>query len=157
MPRLKCPLKVNNEPIPENSHHSFLGITLDSRLIYRLHIQGVKSKGQKRLNVIRALSATQWGGDRKTLLLLYKSLVRSVLEYNSFIFTHIALSNQKQLETIQNSALRIVTGAFRTTPTNSLLTEVNLPTLAERSHIALFKYYFKTKRKKITLLAGVSV
>ena len=88
------------------------------------------------------------GGDHKSLLLLYKSLIRSVLEYNSFIFTHIAATNQKRIETIQNSALRIVTGAFRTTPTNSLLTEVNDHSLAMRSHQALFKYYFKTKSEQ---------
>ena len=148
MPRLSHPLCVNNEAIPENKHHSFLGITLDSRLTYRLHTTQVKAKGQKRLNILRALSATQWGGDRKTLLLLYKSLVRSVLEYNSCIFTHIAPSNQIRLETVQNTALRIVTGAFRTTPINSLLTEVNIPTLAMRSETALFKYYFKTRSEQ---------
>ena len=34
MPRLRSPLMVYNEPIPENKCHSFLGITLDSRLTY---------------------------------------------------------------------------------------------------------------------------
>ena len=148
MPRLRSPLMVYNEPIPENKCHSFLGITLDSRLTYNTHTKQVQARGQKRLNILRALSSTQWGGDRKTLLLLYKSLIRSVLEYNSFIFTHIAATNQKRIETIQNSALRIVTGAFRTTPTNSLLTEVNVHSLAMRSHKALFKYYFKTKSEQ---------
>ena len=139
---------VYNEPIPENKCHSFLGITLDSRLTYNTHTKQVQVRGQKRLNILRALSSTQWGGDRKTLLLLYKSLIRSVLEYNSFIFTHIAATNQKRIETIQNSALRIVTGAFRTTLTNSLFTEVNVHSLAMRSHKALFKYYFKTKSEQ---------
>ena len=148
MPRLPSPLMVYDEPIPENKHHSFLGITLDSRLTYSIHTKQVQSRGQKRLNILRALSSTQWGGDRRTLLLLYKSLTLSVLEYNSFTFTLIAASNQNLIETIQNSALRIVTGAFRTTPTNSLITEVDVHTLAMRSHMALFKHYFKTKSEQ---------
>ena len=148
VPRIVNPLHINNRPIPENSSHVFLGITLDSRLTYRLHSIKTQTRGHRRLNVLRALSGTKWGGDRQTLFLLYKSLIRSVLEYNSFLFTHIASSHQRCIETIQNTALRIITGAFRTTPVNSLLAETNTLPLSMRSHASLFKYFVKTKRER---------
>ena len=148
VPRIVNPLHINSRPIPENSSHVFLGITLDSRLTYRLHSIKTQTRGHRRLNVLRALSGTKWGGDRQTSFLLYKSLIRSVLEYNSFLFTHIASSYQRRIETIQNTALRIITGAFWTTPVNSLLAETNTLPLSMRSHASLFKYFVKTKRKE---------
>ena len=145
MPRLSTPLYLKGETIPELSFHTFLGITLDSRLTFRIHASRIRLKAQRRLNIIRALSCTQWGGDRKTLTLLFTSLVRSTMEYNSFIYTYLARSNQERIETIQNAALRSVTGALRTTPVCALLAETNSTPLAMRSQIALFKYFLKSK------------
>ena len=145
MPRLRNPLVVNGEKLPELSFHTFLGITLDSRLTFRIHASRIRLKAQRRLNIIRALSATHWGGDRKTLTLLFNSLIRSILEYNSFVYTFLARSNQERIEVIQNTALRTITGALRTTPTCALLVETNTFPLAMRSQAALFKYFLKCK------------
>ena len=46
MPRLRFPLMVCDEPMPENKHHSFLGITLDSRLTYSIHTKQVQSRAK---------------------------------------------------------------------------------------------------------------
>lgn len=145
LPRLLQPLSIHSELIPEFSAHTFLGITLDSKLSLQLHANRSKIKGQKRLNILRAVSSTKWGGDRKTLTLLYNSVIRSVLEYNSWLYVHLAQSHQDSLEVVQNSALRLITGACKSTPISSLLTETNVIPLALRSHQALFKYYFKVK------------
>ena len=65
------------------------------------------------------------------------SLIRSILEYNSFVYTFLARSNQERIEVIQNTALRTITAALRTTPTCALL--------AMRSQAALLKYFLKCK------------
>ena len=33
------------------------------------------------------ISNRDWGADRETLLLLYKSLVRSIIDYGSFLYS----------------------------------------------------------------------
>ena len=145
MPQLSTPLMLKGEEIPELSFHTFLGVTLDSRLTFRVHAGRIRLKAQRRLNILRALSSTQWGGDRKTLTLLFTSIIRSTMEYNSFIYTYLARSNQERIEAIQNAALRSVTGALRTTPVCAILAETNSLPLALRSQIALFKYFLKTQ------------
>ena len=68
MPRLHKPLIINDDEIPELSFHTFLGITLDCRLRFHIHAHRIKTKASKRLNILRAVSHTAWGGDRHTLL-----------------------------------------------------------------------------------------
>ena len=60
---------------------------------------------------MRASSSKAWGADRKTLLLVYKTFVGSKIDYGSACKTLI-----DKLEVIRNTALRIATGAFRSTP-----------------------------------------
>ena len=145
MPRLPSPLKINLDEIPEHSFHTFLGITLDARLRFHLHAHRISLKAKKRLNILRAVSHTTWGGDRQTLLRLYTGLIRPILEYNAFIFTYLAPSNQHKLDAIQNSALRSITGAWRTSPAIALRADVHIRSLAHRSHMALLKYYFRAQ------------
>jgi len=145
MPRLRNPLKIELDEIPEHSFHTFLGVTLDCQLRFHVHAQRIKTKASKRLSIIRAVSHTSWGGDRQTLLRIYTSLIRSVLEYNAFLFTYLAPSNQRKLGTIQNSALRLITGALRTSSVVALHADVNLPTLELRSQLSLFRFYLRTQ------------
>ena len=145
VPRLGKPLKVDDDDIPEKNSHTFLGIILDCRLRFHTHALHIKSKATKRLNILRAVSHTTWGGDRVTLLRVYTSLIRSVLEYNSFILTYLATSNQRKLDTVQNSALRLISGAFSTSPVAALHADINIPRLEHRAHLALFRYYFRTQ------------
>ena len=45
------------------------------------HIKALKAKCLKALDVLEVLANTNWGGDRSVLLNLYRSLVRSKLDY----------------------------------------------------------------------------
>ena len=63
----------------------FLGILLDSKLIFVPHIKGLKEKCVMALNLLRVVSNTDGGGggggggDRTVLLQLYRALIRSKL------------------------------------------------------------------------------
>uniref|UniRef100_UPI00397F4D94 hypothetical protein n=1 Tax=Salmonella sp. s54496 TaxID=3159665 RepID=UPI00397F4D94 len=65
------------------------------------------------------LSHTDWGMDRLTLLTLYRSLLRSKLDFGCMIYGAARKYHLKQIETIENEALRIFLGAFRTSPISS--------------------------------------
>ena len=41
---------------------------------------------------------------------MYKSLIRSILDYSNFIVPMLSEENKRKLETCQNSALRIIFG-----------------------------------------------
>ena len=69
---------------------------------------------------MRCIARREWGADRRTLLRIYIALIRLILDYNGFLYDDIASSQIDSLHTIQNTALRIITGAMHTTPIRSL-------------------------------------
>jgi len=77
----------------------------------------------KALNLLRVVASTTWGSDEKTLLHLYRSLIRSKLDYG--IYGSVHTSYLRILDLVQNQALRLCLDAFRTFPISSLHVEAN--------------------------------
>ena len=74
------------------------------------------------------------GADRNMLLLSYRSLIRSKLDYGSIIYWSARKSNLKTLHSICHGGLRLVLGAFRTSQAESLYAEANEAPANIRSH-----------------------
>ena len=114
-------LKINNQPIELTNSHKFLGVTFDRGLTWKPHIQNVKARCQKDINLLRIISAQKWGADYLTLRRLYYSLTLSKILYASFLYDTAAKTNLRTLNTIQNSAARIMLGALRCTRAEHLV------------------------------------
>ena len=56
-------LKLYNNPIPIVDQAKFLGVIFDKKLSFIPHINTLKVKCQKALNVLKLLSHSDWGGD----------------------------------------------------------------------------------------------
>ena len=69
------------------------------------------------------MSHTTWGADRETMLKLYKATVLPILEYGSQIYTSASKSILKLLDPVHHLGLRLATGAFRSSPTSSLIVD----------------------------------
>jgi len=136
-------LKGTQIPVVENT--KFLGLFFDRRLNFQHHINYLRTKCEKALNLLRVVSSMDWGADSTTLLYLYRSLVRSKLDYGSMVYGSAPKSYLEKLKPIQNRALRICLGAFRTSPVSSLHVEANeLPLHLRREKLAL-QYALKLK------------
>jgi ribonuclease HI len=117
-------LKVCNRNIQYMACQKVLGVYFDSpHLTFREHIRVIRTACLKRLQVLRALSSVKWGASRQLLRRIYVAFMRSKMEYGSTIFWDISKSLMRALETMQNSALRCIQGARRTTPIVSLQVE----------------------------------
>lgn len=92
------------------------------------------------MNLLKALANTDWGAERKTLLMLYKSLIRSKIDYGCIVYGNAAKSNLRILETLHNSAIRLSIGAFRTSPITSILAESGEPSLQLRREQLTLNY-----------------
>ena len=79
-------LTLNGSKIEVVPEFKFLGLYFDSKLTFIPHINYLKSKCQKALNLLRVVSHIDWGADRATLLKLYKSLIRSKLDYGCIVY-----------------------------------------------------------------------
>lgn len=130
-PRMKkqpnVKLKLNNEIIPEKSHNKCLGVTLDQHLTYKAHIEETKAACNQRIQFLKCIASRVWGGDKQTLTKIYKS---TVLEKMLYAAPLISLSSEtliNQLESTHNQGLRLITGAFHTSPITSLQTEAGIP------------------------------
>ena len=65
--------------------------------------------------------------DKETLTLIYRQYIRSVLDYASPAWApNISQTQQKRLQTTQNTALKIITGCTRTTPTQHIHAETQV-------------------------------
>ena len=89
----------------------------------------MKAKCLKALNLLKVLSHTRWDADRTTLLLLYRSLIRSKLDYGSIVYGSARKSYLQMLEAILNQGLRLALGALRTFPVSSINAEADEPSL----------------------------
>ena len=117
---------------------NFLGVTFDKKLTFDSHIRNLKLKVKKSLNILKVVSAFDWGADKKTLLKLYNSLCRSKLGYACEIYSSACKSKLKELDAVHNLGLRICTGAFRTSPVESIYVDSGqLPLDLRRQELGL--------------------
>ncbi|GFO29714.1 Pol-like protein [Plakobranchus ocellatus] len=79
-------LHLDGQPILVKGEAKSLGVVFDSKLNISSHVKYLKKKCLKALNLLRVVGHTDWGADRATLLKLYRTLVRSKLDYGSVIF-----------------------------------------------------------------------
>lgn len=132
----------NNTAIPVSLETKFLGVSITHNLSWRRYIDNLTVRANKAFNVLKSLASTYWGADPKILLLLYKSLIRSHFEYGFFCF---AGDNRLVdiLDKIQNKSMRLITGAFKSTPINVLQIECNLPPISIRFNYLKERFILK--------------
>ena len=59
------------------------------------------------LNLIRVVAHQKWGGDRDTLLMLYRAIVHSKLDYGCIVYGSASNTDLRQLDSIHNSGFRL--------------------------------------------------
>ena len=138
-------LVIDGQPIEVAEEVKFLGLLWDSKMTFAPHIRELKKKCTKSLNLMKVVAHTKWGGDRVTLLRLYRALIRSQLDYGSIVYGSANKSELKKLDSIHNSGLRLALGAFRTSPVESLYVEANEPSLEKRRLKLSMQYMVKIK------------
>lgn len=125
-------LQMNGQDICVQYEHKFLGLIFDRKLTFLPHVKDLKRKCLKASNVLKILSHRSWGADRKTLHRIYTSTVRARLDYACFVYGSARPSVLKALDTVHHLGLRLVLGAFRTTPVQSLYVQSNEWSLERR-------------------------
>jgi hypothetical protein len=105
------PVQFLGEPTEWVDTARYLGVTLDSRLTWRHHIVQVRKKASQRLGVPGSLLNRRSGLSTRNGFLLYKQLIRPMMDYACPIWRCAARSYVKQLQALQSKCFRIATGA----------------------------------------------
>ena len=85
---------------------------MSSYLSWRAHIFKIYQKASKKLNLLKPV---KYNLSRYTLEVLFKSLVRSSLEYANVVSNGCSESDNNLLESLQIEGARVVTGALKGT------------------------------------------
>lgn len=125
-------LKLKGTNITYVNSIKFLGLILDKKLTWLPHLLNLKTECNRKLNIIKALGHQKWGADREILIKIYNTLIRSKMDYACMIYGTAKPTRIKIIDPIQNMALRIATGAYRSSPTNSIHCEAGEPPLSYR-------------------------
>ena len=141
-------LKIGDTKIQIKNSVKFLGVILDKKLSWNEHIQYVVDRCKTRINLLRALTGTNWGANKKTLLMLYRVLVRSVIDYGSIAYDSASEAIKKKLDLIQSKALRICCGAMCITPVIALQVECGEIALSLRRKEMQLQYATKLLSNK---------
>lgn len=143
--RLKPRLNIlfNNTRIPVENEKKFLGLILDSKLNFSSHIIYISVKCEKNLNILRCLAGVWWGAHPYYLKLLYNAIIRSVIDYASFLYVPACKRMVNSLDLLQARALRIITGAMKSTPKNAMQVECVDPPLDLRRQYLSDMFLFR--------------
>lgn len=96
-------------------------------------------------SMLRYINRISRGIEVNTSLLLYKSLIRSIIDYGSFIFVPNNNNLSRQyIERAQFAGIRSALGYRNSTPTNVMIAEAKVTTIKERAKMLAKNWCIKT-------------
>lgn len=125
-------IKVKGIKIYNKKETKFLGIWLDNRFKFDRQVKETRGKVKTANSILRYLSNVTRGVEVNTGLMLYKSLMRSIIDYGIYIYIPKDLNLALKLERGQFLGLRTALGYRNNTPNNVILAEAKIVLLRER-------------------------
>jgi len=156
-------ISLNNIDIYSVSSYRFLGVLLELHLTGKLHAKFLINKCGKLANVIKFLRGVWWGSCPKTMLIIYKAMIRGSFDYASFLFPFYNANLTENLERVSRRALRYCIGLRRSAPCNVVYAESGIglarlrcqlicwPVNSYLSHLLLGPASLLTNSKTFTL------
>lgn len=113
-------LRLGSVDIEKVDNHCWLGFEIDFQLRFGRFIRTIKHKLIKKIDILKKLTGTSWGGHPDTMSALYKGMIRNQLEYGCVVYNVISKTYENMIEVTVRKALRIVNGFTKSTPINAI-------------------------------------
>ena len=139
---LHPPLHFNGIPVKRESHTQHIGMILDQRLNFRLHIEEKIKKANKGLGLLRFLSKYI---TRPVLDKVYKMYVRPHLDYGDIIYHNQLRDSMQLLESVQYQAALIVTGCWKGSSRVKVYDDLGWESLSDRRHFRRLSMFYRIK------------
>lgn len=109
----------------------YLGVIIDSKLLWNAHIQKVINKATTTLFYCRSLVGKRWGLGPRMMHWIYTSIIRPSITYAACIWWNKTEegTTKRELSKLQRMACSYITGAMKTCPTMALERLLNLAPL----------------------------
>ena len=140
-PTVITPIQLNGIVIERVSSYKLLGVIVTNDLSWNEHCDSIHKKATKRLFVLRTLKRVGLGTN--DLVLVYCSIVRSIVEYASPVWAVIPLYLDELIESVQWKTLKIIFGRVDYT---EALVSAGLESLSDR-RVGACKRFMATARQ----------
>jgi hypothetical protein len=137
------PVQLLGEPIQWVDTARYLGVILDKRMTWSPHIVQVKKKAAQRLGLLSSLLHRRSGLYIRNGVLLYKQLIRPMMDYACPIWRSAACTHLRKLQVIQSKCHRIVTGAPWYMSNVQIHEDLGVPFFAEYIRALTESFYSK--------------
>ena len=131
-------IMVSGKELERVEIFKYLGVWFDKRLTWAHHIQKMIDKCKRILNVMRCLCGVDWGATRSALKTIYTGLMRSVMDYGCISYGSASKTSLSKLDGMHSQAIRIISGAMKSSPVAAIQVEVGeMPLHLRRDQLAL--------------------
>ena len=107
-PTVITPIQLNGIVFDRVSSYKLLEVIISNDLSWKDHCDSIHKKATKRLFVLRTLKRVGLGTN--DLVLVYSSIIRSIVEYASPVWAAIPLYLAELIESVPRKALKIIFG-----------------------------------------------
>ena len=135
-------LTFNGNQVQRCSSQQHVGLILNNKLDFNKYLDEKINKCNKIIGMIKKLSTSV---SRQSLLTIYKSFVRPMLDYGDIIYDkpHKGSFIEK-IERVQYNACLVITGSFKGTSRERLYQELGLGSLKDRRwHRKMCRFFYK--------------
>ena len=136
--------KIDGTELENVTSMKFLGIILDKTLCMKDQINELQRKCSTIIGYLQTLKRT-YKLSNKHLISIYKSLLRSKIDYSFMALLNISKTNKLKMERIQNKALRCILNKPSNYSNKKLLEEANICSIEERVKALSKKWFEKSK------------
>ena len=132
---------IEDSPLPLVQCPNILGVHLHTSLSFNKHSSHLEERVSSRNNILKALAGTSWGQQKETLLMTYKAVGRSIINYAAPVWSiNLRDTNYRNIQYTQNEALRIFTGCHKMSSVDHLHAEANMLKVRELSELLSAQY-----------------
>lgn len=132
---------LNNTPLEIVSSYKYLGVHITNNLTWTKHIEYIINKANRMLGYLRR---NFFSAPSSLKLLLYKTLIRSKLEYATPVWDPCHDNLLTALELVQNNSARFILSNYnRTASVTAMKSSIDLPSLASRRRIFRLTLFHK--------------
>ena len=137
------PVTLFGEPIEWVDTTRYLGVTLDRRLNWSPHINQVRKRTAQRMGLLGPLLSRKSDLSIRNGVLLYKQLIRPMMDYACPAWRSAARSHVRRLQVLQSKCLRLATAASWYVSNRQIHEDLGVPLFAD--HIRALTESFNSK------------